>query len=63
LRLWVAATARSAAALLAAAFPRSAAAGELGEGLEARLRRQLRLWCTGARAAAARVPRSEARVD
>ncbi|GBF91651.1 hypothetical protein Rsub_03955 [Raphidocelis subcapitata] len=47
LRLWAAATAAAARALLAAAFPASAAAGQLGPALEAQLRRQLRLWITG----------------
>lgn len=48
LRLWAAATAAAAGALLRAAFPASAAGGKLGPALEARLARQLRLWCTGA---------------
>jgi len=47
LRLWVEATAAAARMLLAAAFPSSAVAGEIGDGLEAQLRRQLRLWSTG----------------
>jgi hypothetical protein len=47
--MWAAATAAAAVALLAAAFPGSAAAGELGPALAARLRRRLRMWCTGAR--------------
>ena len=47
-RLWGRAAPAAAAALLRAAFPRDAAAGELGAGFEARLARQLRWWTTGA---------------
>lgn len=49
LRLWVDCTARAACEVLRSAFAGSAAAGELGEELEGKLRRQLRLWSTGER--------------